>query len=77
MSAGTEELRVNLPPTLSESQARLLLAVKSYEEGRVSLGRAAEMAGLSTRRFSEALARYHVPIDVDYLPEELRQETPR
>ena len=67
------ELKVNLPPGLSEDEAKLLLAVKLYEVGKVSLGQAAKIAGFSKRAFMEILGRYRVPIFA-YSPEELRQE---
>lgn len=69
----TGELRVNLPPSLSEDEAKLLLAVKLYEVGKVSLGQAAKLAGFSKRAFIEVLGRYHIPV-FDYSPEELRRE---
>ncbi len=67
------ELRVSLPPDLSEEEAKLLLAVKLYEVGRVSAGQAAKLAGLSKRAFLEALGRYGVPV-FNYPAEELRRE---
>jgi predicted HTH domain antitoxin len=69
----TGELRVTLPFSLSEDEAKLLLAVKLYEVGKVSLGQAAKLAGFSKRAFMEVLGRYHVPL-FDYPPGELRQE---
>lgn len=78
MATGTEELRVTLPPSLSEPEARLLLAVKAYEVGRVSLGKAAEMASLSTRSFTETLARHHVPVRIEHdVSEETTGQTAR
>ncbi len=69
----TGELRVALPFSLSEDEAKLLLAVKLYEVGKVSLGQAAKLAGFSKRAFMEVLGRYHVPL-FDYSLDELRQE---
>ena len=69
----TGELRVTLPFRLSEDEAKLLLAVKLYEVGKVSLGQAAKLAGFSKRAFMEVLGRYRVPL-FDYSPDELRQE---
>ena len=71
MSGG--ELRVTPPLSLSEDDARLLLAVKLYEVGKVSLGQAAKLAGFSKRTFMEVLGRYHIAI-FDYSPDDLRQE---
>jgi len=68
------ELRVSLPPGLSEEEAKVLLAVKLYEVGKASLGQAAKLAGFSKRAFLEVLGRYQVPV-FSYSPEELREET--
>lgn len=67
------ELRIELPPSLSEEEARLFLAVKLFEVGKVSLGQAAKVAELSKRTFMEILGRYGVPV-FNYSPEELRNE---
>ena len=69
----TGELRVTLPFNLSEDEAKVLLAVKLYEVGKVSVGQAAKLAGFSKRAFMEVLGRYRVPL-FDYNPDELRQE---
>lgn len=69
----TIELKVSLPPGLSEDEAKVLLAIKLYEVGKVSLGKAANLAGYSKRSFIEILGKYHVPIFA-YSPEELREE---
>jgi predicted HTH domain antitoxin len=58
----TGELRVTLPFSLSEDEAKLLLAVKLYEVGKVSLGQASKLAGFSKRTFMEVLGRYHIAI---------------
>ncbi|NER19184.1 MAG: UPF0175 family protein [Symploca sp. SIO1B1] len=71
--ASTTELKVNLPLGLSESEAKLLLAIKLYEVGKAFLGQAAKLAGFSKRTFMEILGQYHIPIFA-YSPEELRQE---
>lgn len=60
-------------PEEFEAEARLLLAVKLYELGRVSTGRAAALAGMERVQFLFALRRFNVsPIDVD--PEELQRD---
>ncbi len=69
----TTELKLNLPPGLSEDEAKLLLAIKLYEVSKISLGQAAQMAGFSKRAFLEILGRYKIPIFA-YSPEELREE---
>jgi predicted HTH domain antitoxin len=53
---------IDLPPHVSTGEARLLLCAKLYESGRISLGKAAEMAGYSKRAFMELLAEEGVPV---------------
>ena len=67
------ELRIELPPSLSGDEAKLLLAVKLFEVGKVSLGQAAKIAELSKRAFMEILGRYGVPV-FSYSPKDLREE---
>ena len=56
-----------------EVEARLLLAVKLYEMGRVSTGLAAELAGMDRVSFMFALDHFGLsPIGVD--PDELEQD---
>jgi len=66
-------LQFELPLEVSEDEARLLLAIKLYEVGKVTLGQAAKMAGHSKQTFMELLGRYGVPV-VAYSLEELREE---
>ena len=61
---------VRVPPDLTDDDAQLLLAVRLFEEGRASLGVAAEVAGFSTRAFLETLAKKGVPT-VNYPPSEV------
>jgi predicted HTH domain antitoxin len=56
-----------------ESEARLLLAVKLYEMGRISTGMAARLAGMERVAFIFALDRFGLsPIGVD--PDELAED---
>ncbi|MCT7985902.1 UPF0175 family protein [Laspinema sp. A4] len=67
------ELKINLPPGLSEDEAKLFLAIKLYEVSKVSLGQAAQLAGYSKRSFMEILGKYQVPVFA-YSTEEWREE---
>ena len=67
------ELKMDLPLNVSADEAQLLLAIKLFEVGKVSLGQAAEMAGFSKRAFMEILGHYKVPV-FNYSAEDLRQE---
>lgn len=47
---------------LDKKEAAMILAVKLYEQGMLSSGQAAEMAGYSKRAFLESLGKYNVPL---------------
>jgi predicted HTH domain antitoxin len=68
-------LTLNIPDTieLDDREAAMLLATKLYEQGRLSLGQAAEVAGYSKRTFMELLSRYNVPL-FDYDASELAND---
>ena len=69
----TVELTLDLPGNVSKDEAQTLLAVKLYEDERISLGQAARLAGYSKRAFIEILGRHKVPV-FNYSPDELREE---
>lgn len=57
-------LTVKIPDTLEIDGAELamIVAARLYEQGKLSLGQAAEVAGLSKRAFTELLGRYGVSV---------------
>ena len=67
------QLKVDLPSEVSADEARLLLAIKLFETGRLSLGQAARMADYSKKAFMEILAKAAVPV-FDYPASELKDE---
>ncbi len=67
------ELTLDLPPQITKDETQTLLAIKLYETGRLSLGKAAELAGYSKRAFIEILGHHEVPV-FNYSPEDLRKE---
>jgi predicted HTH domain antitoxin len=70
-----DELLLSLKETPEEfeRQARLLLAVKLYELGKVSTGMAAQLAGMGRVAFMFELGRFGLsPVGVD--PDELAQD---
>lgn len=59
-----------LPPFVDADEGRLMMALKFYELGRLSLGQAAELAGHTKRAFIDVLGRYGIAV-ADYAAEEL------
>ena len=59
--AGLEE-SVQTTPGEIEQQIRLMAALEMFELGKLSSGKAAELAGLSRIGFIEACARYKVSV---------------
>lgn len=53
---------IPVPESVSENEARLFLAIKLFELGRLSCGQAAELAGYSKRAFVEILGKHGVPV---------------
>ena len=68
-------------PAAFVREMRLALAVKWYELGQLSQGKAAEVAGVSRQEFLHSLARFNVsPFQVtpfQVTPEELAEEFAR
>ena len=59
-----------------EAQVRLMAALKMFELGKLSSGKAAELAGMSRVEFFEMCGRYRVSI-FNYSPEDLESELQR
>lgn len=66
-------LIVQIPDSLDEREAKMLLAAKLYEKGSLSLGQAAELVGYSKRTFMELLGNYEVSV-FDYSEAELEKD---
>lgn len=58
---------------LDEKDTKRFLAAKMYESGKLSLGQAAELAGLSKVAFSEILADYDVSL-INYPPSDILKD---
>jgi len=54
-------------------EAAMLLATRLYEQGKLSLGQAAELAGYNKRTFMELLGNYNVSL-FNYDEEELEND---
>lgn len=57
-------IQFNIPDTvdLDDREAKMLLASRLYEKGKLTLGQAAQLADLSKRAFMEILGDYEVSI---------------
>lgn len=69
------KITLNIPDKidLDPKETALFLAAKLYESGKLSLGHAAELAGLSKFAFMEILGNYGVSI-VNYPAEEIKRD---
>ena len=67
------ELAVQTTPEELSAQIRLMAALKMFELGKLSSGKAAELAGISRVEFFEMCGRYRVSI-FNYPPEEVEAE---
>ncbi len=54
----------NIPDALdlNDKEVAMLLATQLYEQGKLSLGQAAELVGLTKRTFAELLGQYNVSL---------------
>ncbi len=68
-------INFKIPDTvdLDDKEIALLVASTLYERGKLSLGQAAELAGLTKRTFAEILEKYDVSI-FNYPPSDLSRD---
>ena len=57
-------LKINIPDTveIDDKEVLMVIATKFYESGKLSLGQASELVGLSKRAFMEIMGNYGVSI---------------
>ena len=68
---------LQLTPDELAAQVRLMAALKMFELGKLSSGKAAELAGMSRVTFLEMCGRYRVPVfnyDTNAVETELRAD---
>jgi predicted HTH domain antitoxin len=70
------QLNICLPDMagMAERDLKMTLASRLYETGQLSLGQAADVAGLTKRTFSEMLGQYGVSL-FSQSAEELQKDT--
>jgi predicted HTH domain antitoxin len=66
-------LAIQTTPEELDAQVRLMAALKMFELGKLSSGKAAELAGMSRVEFLDQCGRYRVSI-FNYSPDELEAE---
>lgn len=68
-------LTLNIPESVNLDSRELVMALASklYEQGKLSLGQAAELAGFTKRTFAELLGSYGVSV-FNFLPSELASD---
>ncbi|MHC9542877.1 MAG: UPF0175 family protein [Vulcanimicrobiota bacterium] len=64
---------IEIPEDISREEAKLFLAMKLFEEGKMSLGQASGYAGFSKKSFIEILGKHKIPV-IDYPNEELEED---
>jgi predicted HTH domain antitoxin len=67
------ELAIQTTPEELDATVRLMAALKMFELGKLSSGKAAELAGMSRVEFLQQCGRYRVSV-FNYAPEELEAE---
>ena len=67
------EIAVHMTKEEMEHHIRLMAALKMFELGKVSSGKAAQLAGMSRVEFLETCGRYRVSV-FNYSPEEVERE---
>ncbi|MDM8548689.1 UPF0175 family protein [Desulfobacterales bacterium HSG2] len=70
-----QTLQITLPDFISTDTREItfVIASKFYEKGKLSLGQAADVAGVSKRTFMELLGSYDVSI-FNYPPEDIESD---
>ena len=73
-----KDVIIQIPEDLEwrDAEIKRFLAAKLFEIGKLSLGQAAIMAGLSKRAFSEILADYDVSL-INYSAEDISKDASR
>ena len=68
LSCLTEADKATVSETVRDlvNKGRLMLAIEQYRAGKVSLGRAAEISGLSLSETIDLLVEYGIPVNLDF-----------
>lgn len=68
-------LILNIPDDfeLDDQEVSMLVATRLYEQGKLSLGQAAELVGLTKRTFAELLGKHNISL-FNYPPSDLARD---
>ena len=57
-------ISLNIPDSLDidDQEVTILVAIRLYEQGKLSLGQAAQLVGITKRAFIELLGSYNISI---------------
>ena len=64
---------ISIPDEISEREAKIALAGKLYEMGKLTLGQASEVAGYSKRTFMEIMGDYGIKY-ISYPASDLKED---
>lgn len=64
---------MEIPEEIDKEDARLYLAMKLFEEGKMSIGQASRYAGFSKKSFIEILGKHKIPV-IGYPAEEIEED---
>jgi len=64
---------LKLPGEFTEGEIKLYLALKLFEESKLTLGQASSLAGYSKRAFMEILGKHGIPV-LNHAPEDLEKD---
>lgn len=67
---------IRLTPEEMKDHIRVMAALKMFELGKLSVGKAADLAGMTRVEFLEVCGRYHVSV-FNYSSEEIESELQR
>lgn len=64
---------IDIPDDINKEEAKLYLAMKLFEDGKLSLGQASQYTGYSKKSFIEILGKHNIPA-IEYSIEDLESD---
>ena len=66
-------VQFELPDDIDVAEVKMYIAAKLFDDGKLTSGQAAEIAGITKRKFIETVGKYGVSI-FQYTPEEFLED---